>query len=59
MWVVQTQITVYCPRCRGQNIKRNGKSCNNKQKYLCKDCGRQFVGDHASTIRAAIPMQTG
>jgi len=43
---VQIQITVCCPRCRGQNIKRNGKSGNNKQKYLCKACGRQFVGDH-------------
>ena len=27
-------------------MKRNGKSGNNKQKYLCKTCGRQFIGDH-------------
>ena len=26
--------------------KAKRKSGNSKQKYLCKDCGRQFVGDH-------------
>jgi len=26
----------------------------------CKNCGRQFVGDHnLKTIRAAIPMRIG
>ncbi|WP_431733630.1 transposase-like zinc-binding domain-containing protein, partial [Kingella kingae] len=24
-----------CPRCQGQNIKKNGYSGNRKQKYFC------------------------
>jgi len=54
---VQVQITVCCPRCRGQNIKRNGKSGNNKQKCLCKDYGRQFVDDHNSTSGPPFPCR--
>ena len=34
---------VTCPRCSSLNIKKNGKTANRKQRYLCKDCGRQFI----------------
>ncbi|WP_431733602.1 transposase-like zinc-binding domain-containing protein, partial [Kingella kingae] len=27
--------TLTCPRCQGQNIKKNGYSGNRKQKYFC------------------------
>ncbi len=33
-----------CPDCFGKTIIKNGfQKTNMKQKYLCKDCGRQFV----------------
>ena len=32
-----------CPRCHSQVIVKNGSIHNKKQKYRCKDCGRQFV----------------
>ena len=32
-----------CPSCGSSNILKNGSIHNKKQKYLCKDCGRQFV----------------
>lgn len=38
------QIT--CPECSSFNLKKNGKTRNKKQKYLCKDCRRQFITDY-------------
>lgn len=32
-----------CPSCGSVHILKNGSIHNKKQKYLCKDCGRQFV----------------
>jgi transposase-like protein len=32
-----------CPRCNGEQIVKNGSIHTGKQKYLCKQCGRQFV----------------
>lgn len=32
-----------CPACNSKNIIKNGSIHNGKQKYACKDCGRQFV----------------
>ena len=46
-----TQITVYCPRCKGHNIKKNGFDDNQKQRYACKDCTRRFIGDHHLTCK--------
>ncbi len=41
------QITLYCPGCQSSNVVKNGhKSYSEKQNYLCKDCQRQFIGDH-------------
>ena len=45
------QIPIQCPCCQGTNIKKNGFSRNQKQKYLCKDCRRNFIGDHALTYK--------
>jgi IS1 family transposase/transposase-like protein len=41
------KIILYCPDCQSAKIKKNGKKSSRKQNYLCKDCGRQFIGDHA------------
>src|SRR5215475_14535730 len=34
---------IACPRCSSTKIKKNGKTANRKQRYQCKDCGRQFI----------------
>ena len=41
-----------CTRCHSTNIKKKGKKpYSNKQNYQCKDCKRQFVGDHNLTYK--------
>jgi insertion element IS1 protein InsB len=45
------EITLKCPKCSGTNILKNGTKKNKVQNYLCKDCGRQFIGDHALTYK--------
>ncbi len=32
-----------CPRCANKGVVKNGHIHNGKQRYLCKNCGRQFV----------------
>jgi len=32
-----------CPNCHSQAVVKNGSTHTGKQKYLCKDCGHQFV----------------
>ncbi len=32
-----------CPACNCENVVKNGKIHNGKQRFRCKDCGRQFV----------------
>jgi transposase-like protein/Fe2+ transport system protein FeoA len=44
---MKIKITLYCPDCQSTKIKKNGKKSYGKQNYLCKECGKQFIGDHA------------
>ena len=32
-----------CPQCQGDRCVKNGQTHYGKQRYRCKDCGRQFV----------------
>ena len=32
-----------CPTCNSKDTTKNGFIHNRKQRYVCKDCGRQFV----------------
>jgi IS1 family transposase/transposase-like protein len=48
---MKIQITLYCPNCQSANIKKNGKKTSKKQNYFCKDCGRQFIGNHALSYK--------
>jgi transposase-like protein len=32
-----------CPNCRAEDLVKNGRMHHGKQKFLCKNCGRQFV----------------
>ena len=44
-------IELYCLHCQSTKIKKNGKKSSKKQNCLCKNCGRQFIGDHALTYK--------
>jgi len=44
-------ITLTCPQCRSSKIVKNGNKIYKKQNYLCKDCHRQFIGDHNLTYK--------
>ena len=46
-----------CPRCSSRSIVKNGSIHNKKQKYACKDCGRQFVENPQNKNRE-IPLET-
>src|SRR5215213_5058349 len=37
---------ITCPDCSSLNIIKNGKTAQRKQRYLCKDCRRQFIRDY-------------
>src|SRR5215207_10974667 len=45
---------IACYHCDSQNIVKNGKAPNGKQKYLCHDCHRQSREDPDSN---AYPSQ--
>lgn len=52
-----------CPHCSSFNWKKNGKTANKKQKYLCKDCRKQFIFIYtyqgsSPFIRSLIPKMT-
>ncbi len=44
-----------CPNCSSNNIVKNGSIASGKQKFMCKDCGRQFVENPENKI---IPDST-
>ena len=33
-------VNLKCYHCQSENIVRNGKTNNGKQRYLCNDCGK-------------------
>jgi transposase-like protein len=39
---------IICPRCSSVSIVKNGKTSQRKQRYLCKDCRRQFIRNYAN-----------
>jgi insertion element IS1 protein InsB len=36
-----------CPHCFSEQVVKNGKTQNKKQKYLCKSCSKQFITDYS------------
>ncbi|MDR1116306.1 MAG: IS1 family transposase [Tannerella sp.] len=44
---MQIKITLHCPDCQSAKIKKNDRKSYGKQNYLCKECERQFIGNHA------------
>lgn len=41
-WAGTINVMQECPKCRSQNHRKNGR-LQGKQRYRCKDCGRQFL----------------
>lgn len=40
------KIEIRCWQCQSPNLVKNGKTANKKQKYLCRECGKQFIVDY-------------
>jgi len=38
---------ITCPRCSSRNIVKNGITANQKQRYRCKACRRQFITNYS------------
>ncbi|MBL7713340.1 MAG: IS1 family transposase [Chitinophagaceae bacterium] len=36
-------VMIFCRACSSDNVIKNGKSSNDKQRYLCKNCGKRFI----------------
>jgi DNA-directed RNA polymerase subunit RPC12/RpoP len=36
------KVMIACPKCDSRNLSKNGFR-HGKQRYICKDCGRQFL----------------
>ena len=51
------KTTIYCPDCQSAKVKKNGKKSCKKQNYFCKNCKRQFIGDHALTYKGCASTQ--
>jgi transposase-like protein len=41
---------VTCPKCQSTNGIKHGRIHNGKQRYLCKDCGHQFIENSKQKI---------
>jgi IS1 family transposase/transposase-like protein len=49
-------IKITCPRCGSSHSKKNGRTRQNKQRYFCKACGKQFLFCLDYTYRACNPL---
>ena len=53
---------ISCPKCSSTKIKKNGRTATCKQRYSCKNCGRQFIttytylGRSESVRELIVPM---
>jgi len=52
---MKVEIKIRCPKCGSEKAVRNGKKKNGKQLYKCRDCNRQYIGDHEKTYKGTIP----
>ena len=49
--IMTIKIVIHCPDFQSANVKKNGRKPSRKQNYFCRECGRQFIGDHALTYK--------
>ena len=58
-----TTIEITCPKCESTDIRKNGRR-HDKQRYVCKDCGREFVMPSSTKAedkpknKASSPVET-
>ncbi len=43
---------IQCEHCQSTNVIKNGKDRNGNQRYLCKRCGKTFVGMSAQPVQS-------
>jgi hypothetical protein len=48
---------IICPRCSSVSIVKNGKTAQRKQRYLCKDCRRQFIRGYTKRPCGSRPRE--
>lgn len=48
-------VEITCPECQSSDIRKNGRR-HGKQRYICKDCGRQFVNSDAPTLEDKLEV---
>ena len=53
----QNTTQLPCPSCGSHQTVKNGSTHNKKQKYKCKNCGRQFVENPTNTSVSAETKQ--
>ena len=46
----EVRFIMFCPICKSERIVKNGSIHNGKQKFMCRECGRQFVGEPENRI---------
>ena len=46
---------MHCPKCNSQNTIKNGSIHNGKSKFMCNNCGRQFIRNPRKKV---IPKET-
>ncbi len=50
-------LEIICPKCGSHNSRKNG-FYKDKQRYACKDCGKQFVYESQEIITEIKPAKT-
>ena len=56
-------VEITCPKCESTDLRKNGRR-QGKQRYVCKDCGRQFVipdsaeGEELPKVKSSSPIET-
>lgn len=45
---IQT-VEITCPKCESTHIRKNGRR-QGKQRYACKDCGREFIASDSAEL---------
>lgn len=46
-----------CPECGGTEVVKNGHIHNGKQRYKCRQCGRQFVAQPSKKMIDAVTRE--
>lgn len=47
--MLKTKENTICPHCQGTRVVKNGLKANKTQNFLCRSCGKQFLGTYKYT----------